>query len=225
MCLVFYIYNFFCPFTYLIRPHQILSKNLSDIKVDTTISVLNIHAAAHNKILIDVLQERLAIEYSNLNSNLSIKMQFRLFYTAILAGLSSLFFHKDIMWKSFIRITLLFLIIMMYLLEVHFDDLYRRQKDFSIIMYNSADSLISLKPNDSTWYDFKKWDTSDVKANWDSVSTNGSIYRKLKEALSPDVEQMVYYLIPWSVLFIVPPYYLNKKKEFQRKYGSPKYKN
>jgi hypothetical protein len=227
LCLFFLIYNFFCPFPYLIRPNHIIDQTLFDIKIDSTVDVLKIQAVAHNKILIDVLQQRLAIDYNNLNSSLNVKMQFRSFYIAILAGLSSLLFHKDIMWKSKIRITLLFFIIIMYFLEVHYDDFNTRKNDISCIMYKSANLLVNLKPNDSTWYELQKWDSklkNTVGEKWDSVSTKGTIHRKLKSALSLNVEQVVYYLIPWGMLFFIPPYFLNRKNEYRRKYGSPRSK-
>ena len=76
-------------------------------------------------------------------------MQFRLFYTAILVGLSSLLFRKNTK-ENVIRVVLLLLIINMYLLEVHFDDYYKRQYDVSMIKVRSIDSLVILKPSDST---------------------------------------------------------------------------
>jgi hypothetical protein len=232
LILIFLIYNFIFPFSCLQRSNQILGQNLFDIKKNDTISALNIDAAAHNKVLIDVLQQRLAIDYSSLTSSLSIKMQFRLFYTAILAGLSSLLFSTSISNKTkniVIRRVLLSMIIIMYLLEVHFDDLYTRKDDVSKVKYMSVDSLVNLKPNDSTWYDLNnKWETSDsesVAAKWDSVSKgNVPRIRKLKAALSLNVEQIVYYWFPWFFLFYYPYYPSIKKTRYIRQYGLPRFK-
>ena len=120
------------------------------------------------------------------------------------------------------------LIVLMYLLEVHFDDLYMRKDDVQKITGMSVGSIVSLKPSDSTWYDLNRWDTLDkmsIAAKWDSVSKmNVTIPRKLKSALVLNLEQVLFYLIPWFVLFVFPPHCLNKKKEYRRKYGSPRSK-
>ena len=243
--LIFISLNLFCRF--IEKEDPIMKGNVSDIKIDTTMHVLNVEVAVHNKALIDFLKQRSAIQNSNLASSTSIKMQFRAFYITILAGLSALLFStriSDNTKSKVIRRILLIMMIAMYLLEVHFNDLYTRENDVEKFTEASMNSLLRLKPNDSTWYDLTKWNTSDsnsVASEWKKVSgstdthsgtkdrfskTTEIWWRKIKASLSPDPEQMVYYLFPWVVLFYYPCFQTyHVETRFKRKYGSQRSKD
>jgi hypothetical protein len=157
-------------------------ENTSVLKRIDSLSVFTNNPIAHNSILVKVLQEQQAIVGNDLLANRTVEMQIRLFYVAILAGLSSLLFHKDNESKHTIRRVLLSLIILMYLLEVHLNDLNKRQYAVSYIKDVAIDSLVHLSPTDATWFAIK-YDS--VATKWSKASEKCNTWsRKLVTALN-----------------------------------------
>ena len=127
-------------------------------------------------------------------------MQIRLFYVAILAGLSTLLFHNNLMSRKKIRIVLLTLIILIYFLEVHKNDLYKRQLAVYHIKDAAIHSLAHLDPTDSTWYSIE-YDS--VRAKWNNAcDKNNARIRKLIASTRPNPEQIIFYVIPFGALFV-----------------------
>lgn len=188
---------------------QIDPQKVHILKKDSSLSYFANNPVSHNLNLVKVNQEKLAMDANDGIANRAVQMQIRLFYSAILAGLSSLLFQDKVNSKHIIRITLLFLIVMMYLLEVHLNDLSDRQKSAYYIKDSAIDSLIHLRPNDSSWFVFK---SDEFKHAWDSVSAPCKrIQRKLKSARCPNPEQFVFFIVPYIAIHF-SWYMLQKKK-------------
>jgi hypothetical protein len=102
-------------------------KSISLLSRVDSLSILSNNPISQRGNLINVLQQRMAIDGNDLAMKDNIKMQIRLFYAAILAGLSSLLFRQQRSRNHSVGFVLLILITLMYLLEVHLNDLNRRQ--------------------------------------------------------------------------------------------------
>jgi hypothetical protein len=177
------------------------------VRVDS-LSKLSNNPSSQRSNLINVLQQRIAIDGNGLATKDNIKMQIRLFYAAILAGLASLLFIPKHDREHSVEFVLLILISLMYLLEVHLDDLYKRQVAVYYMKIIAADSLINLPPSDTNWYCLK---TGDQNSVFKMAETN-RWSRKLLSACQPDMEQLMFYLVPWFGIcgFVIRPRYLLK---------------
>lgn len=158
----------------------------------------------HNATLLSVLEEREASEAGHNTSQQGLLWQVRTFYSIILAGLASLLFTgrlKDNEKRDVrqIRLVLLWMIPLMYLLEVHLEDLRQRSEVTFGETLKAVELLANKSPTDSTWYvlNYKNLNNLQTAAShWPDVWR-----RKLGNAIRcPDSIQIVYYFFPWLAL-------------------------
>jgi hypothetical protein len=169
----------------------------------------------HNSNMMTFLQANLARESSEIGVAENTKSQTRLFYVAILAAmivvLSTI---KENSHPAMIGIPII-LIVSMYLLEIHQDDLNRRGVDYYRAEIHATETLVDLKPTDMNWY---RKDGYALQNASDSVhNTNTRIARKIQAALRPSVDQIIFYFIPMCLvcqpLLLFYPYSKRRKRD------------
>jgi|WetSurMetagenome_2_1015567.scaffolds.fasta_scaffold69409_2 hypothetical protein len=121
--------------------------NNDNIKILEHISHRN--SDAHNSTLISILLQYLTLDINQLEKQKSIIIQVRLFYAAILAGLVSYLFSNH---NPMIALFILFFILVMYLQEVHINDLINRSECDYHVRRKAVEILINLKPESNRWY-------------------------------------------------------------------------
>jgi hypothetical protein len=163
----------------------------------------------HNSMLISLLHENMALDVTAFEGRENIKTQNRLFYAAILAALASFLFLKDSP-NPMIRRFLLLFIVLMYLLEVHREDLDNRYFVGFDIKGLEVEKLINAKTTTS-WY-YVTGDSLNAKMAESNKLTN-RFPRKLRRAINPDSEQIAFYLIPWAAIYSLALY--NRKKRVE----------
>ena len=144
--------------------------------------------------LINILQEREANSVNMIISSEGVKMESRLFYCAILAGLLSFLFASKETEKKKKRIVniLLTTIILLYFVDVHQQDMIKRNILSSSITSNAIHQL--LKPQNNITYELS-YDS--IYVQYEKASEPISRWlRKTYNACSPDLAQIVYYIIP-----------------------------
>lgn len=152
----------------------------------------------HTSRVIDVLSKNTA-SAANLAAALeSAKLQARVFYAVILAGLASLLFTQVRRKRSGVGLILLGLITLMYLLDVHLEDLGKRHTEASQTFGAATDSLVNALPNSRTWYEVR------FDSLWHQLNCakHKSVQRKIQAFLHPGLEQILYYIVPWLVVYI-----------------------
>lgn len=182
---------------------QPIDEHTQLLVADTSIGLRGRAVTEHNSALLNLLQEREAADKNQLAMKEGILWQARMFYSVILVGLASLLFtlrsekQDSAGWVSFI---LLALIIFTSSVEVQLEDLRKRQESFYHITVNAIDSLVDVKSIDETWY---KLDYQDYYKQLPKPSEQPSrYYRKLQEAVHPDVVQIIYYFVPWLAVYL-----------------------
>ena len=98
------------------------------------------------------------------------------------------FFSPDPKKRSVVGIISLALIALMFLIDIHIEDLNSRHFVVQKIMADSVNTLINIRPNNSTWFEFR--DESFAKQI--ETARQGAGYRKLQMIFNPNFEQVVY---------------------------------
>jgi len=180
----------------------------------------------HNLALINMFQQRLSMEKSSLSSAENIRWQARTVWLGIFAIIMTLAFKQQSN-KKFQYIILLIIITLMYLLDVHLEDLYNRQNIRPQIIGRTIEELVDFKYkkrinsttnkeknncslNDSTWYDYNSIALA-FKLN-DASKSCARFNRKLHLAYKWDLVRLTYYIVPWLILYILLIFDAHKKK-------------
>jgi hypothetical protein len=166
----------------ILSPIDSLSKPANDVKT-------------HNYALISFLSERkVPLGEDGLR-------QARTIYIGIVAVILSLILSSNKQRKKLpIYLILLFLIPLMYALDVHLKDLYHRQNFCEGIAVKNMVILINKDSINTTWYSL---DFENVNTYWKAGAEKPKRWlRKFLKIFRPDGEQWVYFLIPWIVLYI-----------------------
>jgi len=184
-------------FRFMGEPEEpFIAKNESVLNQIDSLSKYSSNPLAQRIWLVNVLQERMSLDGISISSVEETKMQLRLFYAAILAGVASILFTKGKKESKTVGIVLLFLIVPMYLLEVHRNDLYQRQVTVYATKGIAVDFLVNLPPQDTTWYVLTN---DNVNAAY-NLAGETRFRRKILTSLQPDPEQILFYLLPmWGI--------------------------
>lgn len=150
----------------------------------------------HNSNLMAFLQENLARQSNEISTRENTRSQTRLFYVTILAALIAVLTLKGINSHPAIVGIPILLIIPMYLLEIHQDDLNRRGIDWYHAGINATEILVDLQPTDIRWYQERAYILQHVV---DSVQEK-CMTRKIQAAYHPTLDQIIFYFLP---LFLV----------------------
>lgn len=200
MLILTFVWFLFHPIdTSVHYPAQIVTKV-------NTVPASRTDAAAHDQILLNIITAQSAISQNILNAYDNAKNQVRFFYSAIIAALLTVMFTVSAVKRDRVAVVALLVIASMYMLEVSFADLSNRQVAKNTALGLAQDTLSDLMPSDSTWYSL---DYSAHVSQADSASGPAvRRYRKIALALQPNLEQFVYYVIPF-ILFLVCRCWIN----------------
>lgn len=151
-----------------------------------------------NKLLLNILSSKEQNIQNITNSYKGFKKQSQNFYMLILVGLISYFNTHN-----YIEIFCLtgFVMIVMYLLDIHFEDTIDRQEYTREVTNRSISNLLFGENMYAKYYaiSYKEFDSY-----WDKLAErNPRWHRKIIRGLLPDSVQIVYYIIPGILLYIL----------------------
>jgi hypothetical protein len=154
----------------------------------------------HNGLLLDLLNQRMTISYTEVATRESSNQQMRGFYILILAGLLSIVISKlgrDSQRK--IYIFMMVVITAMYFLEVHQIDLNERYKNNAQTYSENISRFVNKVQDTSTWYYFS---SNDMFKQWNEASTIYNRWERwIKRAIRPKAAQVTIYFIPYTLIF------------------------
>jgi hypothetical protein len=188
-------------------PHGTLDRSIRLLKSNDSVRVLANSVNAHNSTLIGVLEGRLASAGTLDASRADTRMQARVFYAAILAGLMLFVFREDHRMKRRVGLFLLVLTSVMYALDVHLDDLNKRQLDAASVLGSASKTLFDKTPSDTTWFELE---FGPLEREMEKASETAFL-RKSQAATRPNLEQIIYYFFPWFVVYGFTRHSLTKR--------------
>ncbi len=199
LCLAVGWYFFHSIDTSVHYPAQIVTKV-------NTVPVSRTDAAAHDQILLNIIAEQGSSSLNILSAYENAKNQARGFYSVIIAALLTVMFIGQTGKRGTVAAAALLVIVSTYWLDVSFDDLSNRQVAENHALGCAQKRLFVLQPFDSTWYtlDYSVLDSLAKEARAPSKMR----CRKIALASHPNIEQAVYYLIPF-ILFLVCRCWIN----------------
>lgn len=179
--------------------------------LDTTHAVLvpNKVARAQIKAMIDLTARCQSSEIQLIQGRESQRTQVRSFNITILIGLFSaivLIKYNEVKAKIFneaitiIAFSAIVFCGIMYFLDIHIMDLSQRYVvSNSDLLYNTMKQLLQLKPDDCRWYtiDFHNLTPPNIGDIWVRIP------REICHALSPNLDQVLYFLAPLILLLFV----------------------
>ncbi len=154
-------------------------------------------AAQHNALLISILVQRESAYIGYDTGEEGLMWQARLFYAAIVAGLSVTLLtgnkkRRPTQW------VLMFIIFLMYFVEIHLQDVATRARASTFATAEGIDFLANANQADSTWFSLNY---SKLSAQQEQASRT-HLCRKLTNALYPDVIQIAFYVLPFLILLL-----------------------
>lgn len=150
----------------------------------------------HNQIIISTLQERESSGQSSYDVRETNMIQLRTIFIAILAVILSFLFNEKTNKKALVKI-LITMILIFYFAEVHTRDLLNRSKGCNTIVTKSLEQIANSNSLELDWYTF---DYVQYRAQQVKAASLNRWYRKAWDALHPDVEQFVFYILPFLFL-------------------------
>jgi hypothetical protein len=196
----------FCSLSSNLNPPEAINSDSTKILFPANTSCFKKGLDSSNRtILINLLQGREATSNNSIASSESVKMQSRMFYCVILAGLVSLLFtrkekEKKLLAfneKKLLAFILLVMIPLMYVIDVHQKDLIRRNMSVTKITSKAVNQLVN-SCTDTIYYVLKDDLTTEYKNATERCERWG---RKVCTAFTPDLLQIVYYFLPWLAIF------------------------
>jgi hypothetical protein len=150
----------------------------------------------HNLTLISTLQERETSERDSWEYRQNNLNQVHAIYFGILVVILSLILKGETRGKIRLYLLPLVLIIMMYGVTVHHQDLNCRSNIQYVKTRQAVEKLAYSIPNDSTWY------TLNYTELHDSISSLHlkRFRRKFQIAYHPQMEQIVFYIVPFILI-------------------------
>jgi hypothetical protein len=198
------------------KPFKI--ENVTSLRPDTSVHVSQEEIALHNNTTRDILIKRLAWENAYTVAREQLRTQMRGFYLVVLAGLgafvsrtskkvnddSSSTTHSSSaqeIVKQFGRFILPTFIIIVFMLEVHQDDLNYRYIGTSDVYSAAVDQLTDSVEDSDKW---QRFHYDDVKKEMDRSSSFCNRWsRILMSASRPGADQIVLYYLPLIALIVV----------------------
>ncbi|MCX6163348.1 MAG: hypothetical protein NTU73_00545 [Ignavibacteriae bacterium] len=187
----------FCSVSFNLNPPEAINSDSTKILFPADTSCFKkVLASPNHTILINLLQERETTSNNSIASSESVKMQSRMFYCAILAGLVSLLLTRKEKEKKLLAFILLVMIPLMYVIDVHQKDLIRRNMSVTKITSKAVNQLVNSYTD--TIYVLK----DDLTAEYEKATERCERWgRKAYTASTPDLLQIVYYFLPWLAIF------------------------
>jgi len=206
--IIFILVIIFTSPTQMYNEISLWQNKISTLKKDTVLTVSFERAYAQRQNILSVLQNRESIGGSQYSSHENELTQSRTIYFGILAVLMSIIFSKDLNNKTSIIVILLGLIIIMYLLDVHTEDLMKRELDANYLTISEVHYLLNRQPCDSTWYSISTYDFA-IQLGKASIRPDRWV-RKIIQAFNPSGVQFVYYFVPFILFYLFLVRKINK---------------
>jgi hypothetical protein len=162
--------------------------------------------ASHNSALISALLQREATDQQSYVSALADQGQTRNIYFAIIAVVLTIT-YSDNSRKRIGEIVILVLIVLMCYVDVHLEDQLKRSDDKNQVTHNAVNSLVNAPEASFTWYrlDYRQTENQLKKASQESFC------RKLRLGSQFNIERLVFYIIPWILVYIIATLDLRRK--------------
>jgi hypothetical protein len=174
------------------------------IKIDS-LSESKYFSVEHNSTLINSLQQKVQSQQDGIIALENNEVEARNFYTVILLGILSIVFSNlEKNFRTYIIILGLAFIFIMYFVDIHYKDMKERSNYTKNIQKENIDALVNSYPNNKSWYElnYVKLNTYVYKVS----EFNKRIPRKIKDLFRPDLPQIVFYIFPWIVLYVLGRY-------------------
>jgi hypothetical protein len=153
----------------------------------------------HRNTLVSVLAQKEATDRQLLEISVDGLRQIRSIYIVIIAALISIVFSNNMNKK--IIVIIIGVIVFMYYLDIHVQDLLVRQRGGVDISTKALLELTNISPSDTTNCILSYKDMMD---QYEKLK-KGTILRKLYIGLRPNIEMIVFYILPFvlSVIFFL----------------------
>jgi hypothetical protein len=152
---------------------------------------------------ITTLHEKGALKVAELNTRQQIIWQMRTIYLGILAGLVAVLFKAKRKNKFWLAISILGLIVANYFLDVHLDDIYKRNDDTRAHIHGTIYYLVSQTSQDTLQY---RVDATEYGIQYRDGFSNKPLLYKRKLYVASNFwgsnERILYYVIPFIILYI-----------------------
>jgi|GEM_PF-5083478 len=155
-----------------IYEHKDITANI--IKPDSTYFESTEQYQNHNRDVLNMLLAREVSDVVSISSESGSLVQIRAIYAGIMGIMLAIFLNQKVSKKSFYVLALI-LITIFHGYDIHLLDLINRSRDAKLITSKSIDTLVNIKPSDSTWYNV---DFSTRNDEYEALSKN-SISRKI----------------------------------------------
>jgi len=169
---------------------------------------------AHNNALLSTLQQREALMLDWAVAKEDGLKQVRNFYLVILVAVITLIFSKKVKKRKKYFVLTLFAILLIYILDVHQEDMLNVQCTRYDIVKKAVDSLIISYPNQILLFNLNDHDYN--KGLEKARQPSRRHWRKFFLACKLNLERMVYYQIPWFIISFMIIYNSNKKNPTSR---------
>jgi hypothetical protein len=187
-------------------------------KPDTSNSHSQAELSEHNTLVRSMLLEYMTMDNAIHATHLATKTQMRGFYLAILAGLLALLFRGEKTSQQAITWIILSVIVAVYVLEVHEDDMAIRSRAWHNIYARAVDSLTELRNSEAAWYILDEhtvraemntltdlqWcvDGNSFTAKMNQLARSNRLIRKGLRAVRPDLDQFLLFLLPFACIYV-----------------------
>ena len=194
---IFFLYGHFSS--------EPIEKNITILFADSTLIVSQTELSTHNINLISTLQGREAIDINSIVSQVSVIIQNRVIYMALIGIILTLLLRNNRKTNnSFIYIFLLILIISFYGLDIHQEDLLTRSEDSKEITSNALDYMVNLKPTDTSWYyiDYAQRNSMLFEKNSEFCTRIPRKINAVFQKPNGNLIQIIYYIFPWGLIYL-----------------------
>lgn len=175
--------------------HTVINSRVTIIKRTDKIHILQADIVKHNQELLNSLRLFVQIDYAREASDRALNDQMRALYVTVLVGLLSFSLRRP---GNGSRLLILGFILVMYGIEVNRNDLNLRVMAMHGIDMNALKEMLNSDSLTLSWYEL----TTDSLAVKTENLSKSCLYRKFFAVCQPNLEQCVFYAIPWDIFLI-----------------------
>jgi hypothetical protein len=200
------IFFIICYHRHETKPQLELKTNIEILCPAKSLSIQKNEIRTHNFDLIALLEESKKPSEEGLR-------QVRTNYFLIIAGILSLILgiERKGKGKLSLYIVILSVITLLYALDVHLIDQFNRQNAYYDITLGNIENIINNGSVNSTCYEIYR---GDINLEWKKFGEKiKRRQRKVYMAFHPDMEQIVYFVIPWLMVYILGAFEFVKETE------------
>jgi len=161
-----------------------------------TLTASYLEVSNHNSNLLSTLQVRKAWNTSSISNETDGILQTRAIYIAIVSIILTISIKQNKNRLTFYLIIIL--ITMFYALDIHLKDLLDRNISNRGVTSAALNYLVNKAPSDTIWYELK-YTERDIQ--YTSIHNN-RLPRKIINGFTPDITQMILFILPWFAIYI-----------------------